>query len=63
MQSVRTEDADMSSKKLRRSIDELTALDAFLAEEGKLKEFEIIAIKEVLAWQVAEERQAHAQEA
>ena len=35
-----------------RSIEGFTSLDEFLAEEGKLEEFEAIAIKEVLAWQI-----------
>src|SRR5262245_31489102 len=42
------------SKKVRRSISGLTTLDQFLKEEGKLEEFEAVAIKEVLAWQIAE---------
>ncbi len=37
-----------------RSITKLTTLDSFLKEEGKLEEFEAVAIKEVLAWQLAE---------
>ena len=40
-------------KKIKRSIDELTTLDDFLKNEGKLEEFEAVAIKEVLAWQIA----------
>ena len=46
------EDADMK-KKTARSTGELTTLDDFLKEEGKLEEFEAVAIKEVLAWQIA----------
>ena len=38
--------------------DDLTALDDFLKQEGKLEEFEAIAIKEVLAWQIAEAMKA-----
>ena len=45
-------------KKISRSTDELTTLDDFLKEEGKLEEFEAIAIKEVLAWQIAEAMKA-----
>jgi len=41
-------------KKSRRSTRGLTTLDAFLKDEGKLEEFEAVAIKEVLAWQIAE---------
>ena len=44
----------MKKKKVRRSTDDLTTLDDFLKEEGKLEEFEAVAIKEVLAWQIAE---------
>lgn len=35
-----------------RSVEGLSGLDEFLAEEGKLELFEGIAIKEVLAWQI-----------
>jgi antitoxin HicB len=45
-------------KKKKRSADELSSLDAFLKEEGKLEEFEAVAIKEVLAWQIAEAMKA-----
>jgi antitoxin HicB len=31
-----------------------TRLDDFLAEEGVLEEFQAIAIKEVIAWQIAQ---------
>jgi predicted XRE-type DNA-binding protein len=48
----------MKKKKTARSTDELTTLDSFLKEEGKLEEFEAIAIKEVLAWQIAEAMKA-----
>lgn len=41
-------------KKRRRSTRGLTTLDEFLKEEGTLEEFEAVAIKEVLAWQIAE---------
>ena len=51
------EDTDMK-KKSARSTDDLTALDEFLKEEGKLEEFEAVAIKEVLAWQIAEAMKA-----
>ncbi len=34
-----------------RDVADLSSLDALLAEEGKLEEFEAVAIKEVLAWQ------------
>src|SRR5262245_59624427 len=45
-------------RKPRRSAKALTTLDAFLKEEGKLEEFEAVAIKEVLAWQIAEAMRA-----
>src|SRR5690349_7118348 len=45
-------------KKRTRSTDGLTTLDDFLKEEGKLEEFEAVAIKEVLAWQIAEAMKA-----
>jgi len=45
-------------KKKPRSTDYLTTLDDFLKEEGKLEEFEAIAVKEVLAWQIAEAMKA-----
>jgi|SRR5258708_6706105 predicted XRE-type DNA-binding protein len=41
-----------------RSVKGLSTLDDFLAEEGKLEEFEAAAIKEVLAWQLAEAMKA-----
>ena len=45
-------------KKKMRSTDDLTTLDNFLKEEGELEEFEAIAVKEVLAWQIAEAMKA-----
>jgi predicted XRE-type DNA-binding protein len=45
-------------KKKVRSTKDLTTLDDFLKEEGKLEEFEAVAIKEVLAWQIAEAMKA-----
>ena len=41
-----------------RSTNDLTTLDDFLKEEGKLEEFEAVAIKEVLARQIAEAMKA-----
>lgn len=41
-------------KKSGRSIQRLTTLDEFLKDEGTLEEFEAVAIKEVIAWQIAE---------
>jgi antitoxin HicB len=48
----------MKKKKRTRSTDELTMLDDFLKQEGRLEEFEAVAIKEVLAWQIAEAMKA-----
>jgi antitoxin HicB len=48
----------MKRKKSTRSTDNLASLDDFLQEEGKLEEFEAAAIKEVLAWQIAEAMKA-----
>ena len=45
-------------KKIKRSNDDLTTLDDFLKNEGKLEEFEAGAIKEVLAWQIVEAMKA-----
>lgn len=42
----------MTTEPISRSLDGLSTLDAFLAEEGKLEAFQAIAIKEVLAWQI-----------
>ncbi|SKA38676.1 Helix-turn-helix domain-containing protein [Enhydrobacter aerosaccus] len=44
----------MKKKAPARSAAKLTTLDSFLQEEGKRDEFEAVAIKEVLAWQIAE---------
>ena len=48
----------MKKKKTTRSTDGLTMLDDFLKQEGRLEEFEAVAIKEVLAWQIAEAMKA-----
>ena len=48
----------MKKKKPRRSTKKLTTLDEFLKGEGKLEEFEAVAIKEVLAWQITEAMRA-----
>jgi DNA-binding Xre family transcriptional regulator len=39
-------------RKTARSIAKFSTLDDFLSEEGTREEFEAIAIKEVLAWQI-----------
>jgi predicted XRE-type DNA-binding protein len=46
-------------KRKARSTAKLSTLDDFLAEEGKREEFEAVAIKEVLAWQIAEAMKAN----
>jgi antitoxin HicB len=42
------------TKAKKRLAKGLSTLDDFLVEEGRLEEFETTAIKEVLAWQLAE---------
>lgn len=44
----------MKKPKSPRSIEGFETLNAFLEEEGVREEFEAIAIKEVLAWQIAQ---------
>jgi hypothetical protein len=46
-------------KKAPRSSAEFSTLDDFLREKGKLEEFQAIAIKEVLAWQMAQAMKAN----
>ena len=46
--NLNPEDVEMKKKKATRSTDGLTTLDEFLKEEGKLEEFEAVAIEEVL---------------
>jgi len=41
-------------KKTTRTTGSLSTLDDFLGEQGTLAEFEAVAIKEVIAWQIAE---------
>jgi hypothetical protein len=41
-------------QKTARSAAKLGTLDDFLRQEGKLEEFEAVAIKEVLGWQITE---------
>ncbi len=41
-----------------RSTRGLGTLDDFLAEDGKREEFEAVAVKEVLAWQIGEAMKA-----
>ena len=47
-------ESGMKKKKTRRSAAALTTLDDFLKAEGRIEEFEAVAIKEVIAWQIAE---------
>ena len=51
--------AKTTKKKLPRSPAGLSTLDDFLKEDGKLEEFQATAIKEVLAWQIAEAMKAN----
>jgi predicted XRE-type DNA-binding protein len=44
----------MKKNKAARSAAKLTRLDDFLKEEGKLEKFEVVAVKETLAWQITE---------
>ena len=46
------------TRKVPRSVRALGSLDDFLKEQGKLDEFEAVAIKEVLAWQLGEAMKA-----
>jgi antitoxin HicB len=46
-------------KKSPRSPAKLSTLDDFLKGEGKLEEFQATAIKEVLAWQIADAMKAN----
>lgn len=48
-----------AKKKSPRSPAKLSTLDDLLDENGKLEEFEAVAIKEVLAWQIAEAMKAN----
>ena len=44
--------------KTSRSTADLSTLDDFLKDQGKLEEFQATAIKEVLAWQILEAMKA-----
>jgi antitoxin HicB len=48
----------VGKRKAPRSLAKFSTLDDFLKAEGKLEEFQAIAIKEVLAWQIAEAMKA-----
>lgn len=45
-------------RKTARSAAKLTTLDDFLKDQGKLEEFEAVAIKQVIAWQLGEAMKA-----
>ncbi len=47
------------NSKRRRSARKLSTLDDFLTKEGKREEFEAVAVKEVLAWQIGEAMKAN----
>jgi hypothetical protein len=42
-----------------RNARKLSTLDDFLGKEGKREEFEAVAVKEVLAWQIGEAMKAN----
>ena len=46
-------------EKKPRSTRKLSTLDDFLAKDGKRDEFEAVAVKEVLAWQISEAMKAN----
>jgi antitoxin HicB len=46
-------------KRATRSAVGLSTLDGFLRDQGKLEDFQATAIKEVLAWQIAEAMKAN----
>jgi len=46
--------AGKKKKTARRSPASLSSLDAVLKQDGKLEEFEAVAIKEMLAWRLGE---------
>ena len=48
----------MGTEAKKRSAAELATLDDFLDEEGTREEFQAVAIKEVLAWQIEEAMKA-----
>ncbi|MBM3540616.1 MAG: Fis family transcriptional regulator [Alphaproteobacteria bacterium] len=48
----------MSKKKQGRSVVRLSTLDGFLKSEGRREEFEAVAIKEVIAWQITQAMKA-----
>jgi antitoxin HicB len=50
--------ADTMTAKKIRSTKGLSTLDDFLEEEGAREKFQAVAIKEVLAWQIAEAMKA-----
>jgi antitoxin HicB len=52
------DDCQEKSKKTPRSARTLSSLDDFLKQQGKLEEFEAVAIKETLAWQLGEAMKA-----
>jgi antitoxin HicB len=51
--------AKTRKRKSPRSAAKFSTLDAFLKEDGTLEEFQAAAIKEVLAWQIAEAMKAN----
>lgn len=50
--------ATVKRAKRSRSARKLGTLDDFLSQQGKREEFEAVAVKEVLAWQIGEAMKA-----
>jgi antitoxin HicB len=48
----------VKKRKTSRSAADLSTLDDFLKDQGKLEEFQAVAVKEVLAWQILEAMKA-----
>jgi DNA-binding Xre family transcriptional regulator len=45
-------------RRTSRAAADLSTLDDFLKDQGKLEEFQAVAVKEVLAWQILEAMKA-----
>ena len=48
----------VKKRETSRSAADLSTLDDFLKAQGKLEEFQAVAVKEVLAWQILEAMKA-----
>jgi antitoxin HicB len=58
MASKETTTARKKKRPAPRAANSFSSLDDFLKEDGKLEEFQAVAIKEVLAWQLGEAMKA-----